>query len=105
MADTIDNGVTEFQKWFNKKYGMPEIAVDGMMSIGTKEAYANHGKDYINEIKAKNKKVNTDLQNSLTDSMKKVTELQTNSVTKKRMYIMVGCGLVIGLAIGLITKK
>jgi len=59
-AKSSDENIVAFQKWYNKTYGQPTIATDGMLSVGTQEAYAKNGNDYITYLQKENvKNINT----------------------------------------------
>ncbi len=100
-----DEYVAAFQEWFNKTYGQPMIAVDGKFSVGTKEAYANHGNDFIKVIDKGFQKDKTELTNSLTSLRQELDSMKINAVSKKKFMVFVASGLAIGTIIGFMIGK
>lgn len=104
--NTGDQSVIAFQTWFNKTYGMPTIATDGLMSNGTKDAYATHGADYIKYLETTNSKVQADLNTRLNDTTIELDSIKKKSFSKNKTYMFIGGALIFGVLIGkLISKK
>ena len=101
-----DDNVVIFQEWHNKTYGQPTIAVDGQLSVGTQEAYAKHGKDYIVYLKGLHKKDIDKLTASLEKEKRARAEAELLSATAKEqldsMKTKAIIGTIGGLALGAI---
>jgi hypothetical protein len=97
-----DNNVVLFQEWFNKTYGQPTIAVDGMMSVGTQEAYAKHGKDYIVYLKSQHSNEINKLTAALEKEKRARADAELLSATAKEQLESMKTKAIIGTIGGLV---
>ena len=100
-----DENIVIFQKWYNKTFGQPTIATDGMLSVGTQEAYAKRGNDYITYLKGEHRKDIDKITATLTAALQKEKKARADaellSLTAKEQLQSMKTKAIIGTIGGL----